>query len=468
MSERFKGLSFRNLRQFGSVFFSVLAFSLANPGDVGAGQSLSASHQCEGKDLHVDTINRIDDLYGTLRYTSHPYGILELSTDNLDIIKMLNDLHGRDFWEGYESQYGGWDVPAKYLFFDKTTRELVLKRNRLPKEHLLAWQFVPGKNGEVYLMLFSDASYRRPNADANGQHWGIHPEWTCAVPATDWDMVANSIATAAQASPAVTPDSQLENAPVPPEIELVVEPGVSDHDIALANKSRELAKIRLSQIKAYTTTEYNSARLILFKTLDYLKNNNFPGSDKKAKEFFDTYGATSLTYEDTSLIDVGTSWWNDPAFIPDDRKIVQELLELWHGAQDNLEDGDATDPGWLNEGSALAFAADSYPAAKTLLDQKALGRLGQMVDAKLSPRTLQDKFSVFAVKNSGGYEFAYLAAKYLRDITKDDNSSRLSHYYVLMGQGKSSDTAFSEAFGLTISDFYDKFDIYFASLVRGK
>src|SRR5258708_3170934 len=211
MSERFKGLSFRNLRQFGSVFFSVLAFSLANPGDVGAGQSLSASHQCEGKDLHVDTINRIDDLYGTLHYTSHPYGILELSTDNLDIIKTLNDLHGRDFWEGYESQYGGWDVPAKYLFFDKTTRELVLKRNRLPKEHLLAWQFVPGKNGEVYLMLFSDASYRRPNADANGQHWGIHPEWTCAVPATDWHIVATTTSPSAPTSPTFTPVSHPNN-----------------------------------------------------------------------------------------------------------------------------------------------------------------------------------------------------------------------------------------------------------------
>jgi hypothetical protein len=80
------------------------------------------------------------------------------------------ELEGRDLWLGYEN--GGWDTTGDERW-----------AGRLIGEQYVVWLFYSPSRREFELFPFADT---RIYADANGEHYGMHP---CGGWAVDEDII---------------------------------------------------------------------------------------------------------------------------------------------------------------------------------------------------------------------------------------------------------------------------------------
>lgn len=100
--------------------------------------------------------------------------------DRKDQIALWNDIVDkfwnlkthREIWRGYESKYGGFDVPA-----DELTQVALIQFSRQGSEEkpdYLGFYKASSKPLEIYVFPWTWQNYTHPFS-VNGKHYGIHP-----------------------------------------------------------------------------------------------------------------------------------------------------------------------------------------------------------------------------------------------------------------------------------------------------
>jgi len=142
------------------------------------------------------TFSRIDKIEVRFLPDGYNVGLQDLGFESGEIIKVITDqnlihsllnLPSRNAWLGYDTKYGGYDVPASEMGWDKMRYEFRLVRKGLPSNSIMFYTDVAGRPGEVYAMPFVNKYLKNSFADSKGKHIGRHP---CGVSAIKLEVFA--------------------------------------------------------------------------------------------------------------------------------------------------------------------------------------------------------------------------------------------------------------------------------------
>jgi len=143
--------------------------------------------------------------------------------------------------------------------------------------------------------------------------------------------------------------------------------------------------------------------------------------------------------------------------------------EYFHAQQGNLSgkrfavddphaEVPSTGPVWLTEGSAEYFAHRALSNSKLINysdKRKTILSRASRLSVSLSDLETHQDFVSYA--DEGSYQLGFLAVEYL--VTSKGDGSLLK-FYKAIGGGTTWKTAFSDAFGKSIDDFYKSFEAY--------
>ena len=160
-------------------------------------------------------------------------------------------------------------------------------------------------------------------------------------------------------------------------------------------------------------------------------------------------GATMLVLEDIRL----TSYRLDTRVIALTAGFLKSIAhEYIHDTQNDLSDG-RRGPRWLSEGMAVYFENLYYDATgyATLEEQRSFwqGHARRVRDS------LDSTGDFFTAQEIGKYSLGFVAIEYLVSRTSED---ALWNFYRLLGSRTSWQAAFSEAFDMAVSEFYQVFE----------
>ncbi len=150
----------------------------SKPETAGQGSSpLVNTARCLKEDPNFLNINSI---------TSYSYiGSKGGTTTNPEVIKSILNASGRNIWVGYNSQYGGFDVPINSITDHLQT--VFILPNSGGKTNYIYFYAPPEKPDEIYGMAFSEGQIKSTSTDSKGSHDGNHPCGVAAISKTQYN-----------------------------------------------------------------------------------------------------------------------------------------------------------------------------------------------------------------------------------------------------------------------------------------
>ena len=237
-------------------------------------------------------------------------------------------------------------------------------------------------------------------------------------------------------------------------------------DDSVPSDERELILNAFNQARVYFG-DIGDTKVYAYSNLDALvqehaRHNGISLDSQQSKNLrleFEKYASLGINSPGAIFIYVGSHWKSESVSVRWG-SIGHEYFHSFQRYRAKRQLGD-TGPFWLIEGSG-EVASGRFAAKQGYSDLETLRRQAiQSTRGILNPLSLMEtRESAFTEDNFAPYNMGYLAAEYLI-VTYGGEPALLTKYWDTMGStGQDWQTAFQSAFGISIGDFYRRFEDY--------
>ncbi len=237
-------------------------------------------------------------------------------------------------------------------------------------------------------------------------------------------------------------------------------------DDGVPSDERELILNAFSQARIYFG-DIGDTKIYAYSNLDTLvqehaRHNGISLDSQQSKNFrlgFEKYAGLGINSPGAIFIYVGSHWKSESVSVRW-RSIGHEYFHSFQRYRAKRMLGD-TGPFWLIEGSGEVACA-RFGAKYGYSDLETLRRQAiQSTRGILNPlSSMETQESAFTEDNFAPYNMGYLAVEYLI-ATYGGEPALLTKYLDTMGStGQDWQTAFQSTFGISIADFYRRFEEY--------